>query len=115
MKVMNRILAAATLIVAPAGAVPAAGASQHLSNGLAHSLEAVAQSTVGGFKLVSGAVAVPLMFVGEIGKVSGAAGDELWRDANTPIGTPLLITDEVITAGPTPAEALQDDAAEPPR
>lgn len=84
----------------------AGGSAQHLSNALAHSMEALAQSTVAGLKLVSGAVAVPLMIGGEIGKVSGQVGDELWEEANRPIGDPLIITDDIVTAGPTPAEAM---------
>ena len=95
--------------------VPAGGASQHFSNALANSLEALAQGTVAGLKLVSGAVAVPLLISGEIGRVSGQAGEELWQEANTPIGTPLVITDEVITVGPTPAQAMQSPPQEQPR
>jgi len=93
----------------------AGGASQHFSNALANSLEAIAQGTVAGFKLVSGAVAVPLMISGEIGRVSGQAGDELWQEANTPIGTPLVITNDVITAGPAPADAMRSSPREQPR
>jgi len=89
--------------------VAAGGASYHLSQALANSMEALAQATVGGLKLVSGAIAVPLMVGGEIGKVSGQAGDELWEEANTPIGKPLVITDDVVTAGPAPAEAMKSD------
>jgi hypothetical protein len=93
----------------------AGGVSQHFSNALANSLEAIAQGTVAGLKLVSGAIAVPLMISGEIGRVSGEAGEELWQEANTPIGTPLVITDAVITAGPTPAQAMQSSGQEQPR
>ena len=93
----------------------AGGASQHFSNAIANSLEAIAQGTVAGFKLVSGAIAVPLMISGEIGRVSGQAGEELWQEANTPIGTPLVITDDVITAGPSPAEAMKSSPQEQPR
>ena len=91
----------------------AGGASQHFSNALANSLEAIAQGTVAGLKLVSGAIAVPLMISGEIGRVSGQAGDELWQEANTPIGSPLVITDDVITAGPAPADAMRSPPEQP--
>jgi hypothetical protein len=115
MRIRNRTLMVWVIGAAVAGPAQAAGASQHLSNALANSLEAVAQSTVGGLKLVSGAVAIPLMIAGEIGKASGEAGEELWQEANTPIGEPLLITDDVITAGPRPSEVMKESAQEQPR
>lgn len=103
---------AGALGIALSAPAAAGGASQHFSNALANSLEAIAQGSVAGLKLVSGAVAVPLMISGEIGKVSGQAGEELWQEANTHIGTPLVITDDVITAGPSPAEAMKSPPQE---
>jgi len=82
--------------------VIAGGSAQHFSNSLDHSVQALGHSTVAGFKLVSGAVAIPLMISGEIGKASGEIGESLWDEANAP----LPITEEVITVGPTPAEAM---------
>jgi hypothetical protein len=90
----------------------AGGASHHVSKALAHSLEAVAHTTVAGMKVVSGAVALPLVIVGEIGQVSGDAGEELWEEANRPIGEPLVISDEVVTAGPAPREAMDESKQE---
>ncbi|MBI2994459.1 MAG: hypothetical protein HYY48_09850 [Gammaproteobacteria bacterium] len=92
--------------------VAAGGASYHLSQALANSMEALAQTTVGGLKLISGSIALPLMMGGEIGKVSGQVGDELWEEANTPIGKPLVITDDIVTAGPAPAEAMKSKEEE---
>lgn len=80
----------------------AGGISQHFSHSLDHSVRAIGHSTATGFKLVSGIVSIPLMIAGEIGKASGDVGDALWEEANKP----LPITDEIITAGPTPAEAM---------
>ena len=42
------------------------------------------------------------MMSGEIGKASGEIGESLWEEANAP----LPITEEVITVGPTPADAM---------
>jgi len=85
--------------------VIAGGSAQHFSDSLDHSVQAIGHSTVAGLKLVSGAVAIPLMMSGEIGKASGEIGESLWDEANTP----LPITEEVITVGPTPAEAMAEE------
>ena len=101
------VVAGMTLTATLSMPAAAGGASYHISQALGHSMEALAQATVGGLKLVSGAIAVPLMVGGQIGKVSGQAGDDLWEEANRPIGEPLVITDDVVTAGPAPAEAMK--------
>ena len=80
----------------------AGGSAEHFSESLGHSVQAVGHSTVAGFKLVSGSVAIPLVIVGEIGKASGEAGEALWEEANTP----LPLTEQVLTVGPSPAEAM---------
>ena len=82
--------------------VIAGGSAQHFSDSLDHSVQALGHSTVAGLKLVSGAVAIPLMMSGEIGKASGEIGESLWDEANSP----LPITEEIITVGPAPAEAM---------
>ena len=82
--------------------VYAGGSAQHFSDSLDHSVQALGHVTVAGLKLVSGAVAIPLMMSGEIGKASGEIGESLWEEANAP----LPITEEVITVGPTPADAM---------
>jgi hypothetical protein len=87
------------------GMAHANGSLQHFSNAVDHSAQAVAHSSAAGIKLVSGAVAIPLMIGGEIGKASGDIGEALWDDANTP----LLITDDVMTIGPSPAKAMKDE------
>ena len=82
--------------------VYAGGSVQHIGDSLNHSAQAIAHSTAAGIKLVSGSIAIPLIIGGEIGKASGEAGAALWEEANTP----FPITEEVITAGPSPAEAM---------
>jgi hypothetical protein len=100
-----RTISSAVILLSFSMPVLAGGSAQHLSDSLNHSLQALAHSTAAGFKLVSGVVAIPLMVSGEIGKASGEIGEALWEEANTP----LPITEEVITAGPTPAEAMSKE------
>jgi hypothetical protein len=75
----------------------------HASASAAHSIAASGQVT-------SAASAVPLSIggavVGSAGAVSAAAARDSMRAATAPIGTPLEITDEVITVVP-PNEALK--------
>lgn len=77
-----------------------AQASGNASASAAHSIAATGQIT-------SAASAIPLKVVGSVGAVSAKAGESLSNIANAPIGTPLVITDEVITAGPPPSEAMK--------
>lgn len=86
----------------------AMGSAQHLSEAVVHSTQAVGHSVVGSAQLASGVVAVPLIAVGSVGQVSQQAGNDLWQIANEPIGTPLPISDETITAGPSPAQAIKE-------
>lgn len=86
----------------------AGGIAHHLSESLDHSAQAIVHTTAAGFKLVSGVIAIPLMAGGEIGKVSGEIGEELWDEANSP----LPVTEEVITSGPAPAEAMASEETE---
>ncbi len=84
----------------------AAGPSQHSGEASANSVQAIAHTSIAGIKLASGVTAVPLLIVGEIGKISGQAGEELWEETNRPIGEPLEITDEIITSGPSPEDVM---------
>lgn len=75
------------------------------------SMQALGYTMEAGFKMVSGAAAIPLVSVGEIGAVSGEIGAELMEEAATPPGqyqsdAAFPLTDEVVTAGPGPAEQL---------
>jgi hypothetical protein len=91
-----------------AGSAAAAGASQHFSEALVHSVQAAGHSVAAGVKVAFAVVAVPLLIGGEIGNVSGQVGEELWDEANRPIGAPLAITGDVVTAGPPPGEVVRD-------
>lgn len=77
-----------------------AQASGNASASAAHSIAASGQVT-------SAAIAVPLKAVGAVGAASAQAGDGLSKAASAPIGTPLQVTDEAITAGPLPSEAMK--------
>mgnify|MGYP003571727311 CR=1 FL=1 len=75
-------------------------ASGNASASAAHAIVATGQVT-------SAASAIPLQVAGSIGTVSKKIGNELMKVATEPIGTPLVITDESITAGPLPSEAMK--------
>jgi hypothetical protein len=81
----------------------AAQSSSHASASAAHSIAASGQVT-------SAASAIPLSIggavLGSAGAVSAGAARDSMRAATAPIGTPLEITDEVITVVP-PNEALK--------
>ena len=49
-------------------------------------VEAIAHIPIVGLKVAGGAAALPLMIVGEIGNLSGQAGESLWEAAKRPIG-----------------------------
>ena len=96
-----------TAILLASNTAFAAGSLQHLSEASVNSAQAIGHSSVAGVKIISGIAAIPLTVAGEIGHVSGEAGEILWDEANKPIGEPLEITDEVITAGPSPKDVIQ--------
>ena len=90
----------------------AQGSVQHSGKALEHGVNSLGHSVAGGGKLVSGAVAIPLVAAGSVGRASGQAGKEMWDHANAPIGEPLPITDDTVTAGPPPAKAMQVEGDE---
>lgn len=77
----------------------ASKAGSHASASAAHGIVASGQVT-------SAASAVPLAIAGSAGAVSTEIAKDLMEAATAPIGTPLEITDESVTAGPPPSEAL---------
>lgn len=85
----------------------AQGSVQHSAQAAEHSLAATGHSLASGAKLVSGVAAVPFSVVGAIGNVSGEIGKGLADAANAPIGEPLPIADDVVSATPSPAQAMQ--------
>lgn len=80
-----------------------AAASGHAGSGVVHGMVASGQviSAVAAVPLLSGAVVS-----GSVGAVSARVGRDSLRAAATPIGTPLEVTDEVITVMP-PNKALK--------
>jgi len=99
------------LVLAAIGGVHSAnagGSAEASGMALTHSMEAIGYSLEGGFKIASGTAAVPLMFAGEVGAVSGEIGNALYEEANAPPHGAFPVTDEVITVGPSPAEQLKD-------
>lgn len=82
--------------------IEAAQASGHAGASAAHSVAGAAQVT-------SGAVAVPLYVSGAIGTVSTMIANELMEAATAPVGAPLVITEETVTAGPPPNDLLTED------
>lgn len=87
--------------------VLAAGPFEHSSQASKNSAQAIGHSSVAGVKVVSGVVAIPLTIAGEVGRVSKETGNALWENVNQPIGEPLEITDEIITAGPSPEDVIR--------
>ncbi len=79
----------------------------HSGQASTHSVQAVAASTLAGASVVSGIVALPLLVGGEVGAVSGRAGETLWQAAGG-VAKPLPITDETYLSTPSPAEAMAE-------
>ena len=101
-----------------AAAQPGAQANEAATHGLAasgHASASAAHSVAASGQLTSAALAVPLLsggaVLGSAGAVSADAGRDSLRAATAPIGTPLEITDEVITIVP-PNEALKPKSKE---
>ncbi|MCP3870277.1 MAG: hypothetical protein GY703_19735 [Gammaproteobacteria bacterium] len=96
------------LITLPMGstALLAGGAVTHSGQASAHSMQTVGHTMVSGAKFVSGSAAVPFKASGHVGKVSFAAGNDLWEAAETPVGEPLSMTDEIYQIGPSPDRAF---------
>ncbi len=74
-----------------------------------HASASVAHGAIGSAQVTSAASAVPLGVAGSVGAASAKGADTLMESATAPIGTPLDITDEAVTAGPPPSEALNLD------
>jgi len=71
-----------------------------------HASASVGHAIAGSGQVTSAASAIPLAVVGSAGAVSAKVSSELMEAATAPIGTPLEISDESVTAGPPPSEAL---------
>lgn len=69
-----------------------------------HSGKAIKHAAIASGQVVSGAVAVPLIAAGELGKASGKAGEALMNVATD--NQPLEVTDITLTAEPAPAVVM---------
>lgn len=75
-----------------------------------HSGQAIKHGATASGQVVSGAVAVPLIVVGEVGKLSTKAGEALLDVATD--SEPLEISDTSVTAAPAPSEVMKKTQAE---
>lgn len=73
---------------------------------LKHAGGSVGHGVIASGQVTSAASAVPLAIGGSAGAVSARISKDLMDAATAPIGTPLEVTDESVTAGPPPNEAL---------
>lgn len=71
-----------------------------------HSSASAGHSIAGSAQVTSAASAVPFAIAGSAGAVSMEIAGGLMDAATAPIGAPLEITDESVTAGPPPNQAL---------
>ena len=83
-----------------AASAEASAASGHASKSAAHAIAASGRVT-------SAASAVPFAILGVSGAVSAKMAQDLNNAASRPVGAPLEITEETVTAGPPPDKALQ--------
>ncbi len=106
---MKRKILAISLISTVAFATPvfAAGSGEHASGSVRHSGMAVSHAGASGVKLVAGVVAVPFKALGAIGNLSGQAGDSMLDFATGDNEQGLEISEESVTAGPSPKQAMQ--------
>ncbi|HEX9585662.1 MAG TPA: mechanosensitive ion channel protein MscS [Gammaproteobacteria bacterium] len=107
MKPRARLVSSLLLAVLSPGVAVAQSSLQHSGQAVTHSLQAIGEGMVAGAKLVSGVAAVPLKAAGAVGELSSDMGDALWEAANAPAAGPLPLTDDVITIGPPPGEAIR--------
>lgn len=56
-------------------------------------IEAIAQIPATGFRAATGVIALPLMFLGEVGNISGQAGEVLWQHASGSNNESIQTTD----------------------
>ena len=104
-RIILSISTIASLFLAGQAAL-AEGSVRHSGQALTHSVQASAHSVGAAAKLTSAAVALPLVAVGAVGHVSGEAGKALLDEANSDFKTPLTVSDETVTAGPAPDQAV---------
>lgn len=74
-----------------------------------HGSASIANGIAGSAQVVSAVAAVPFLAIGSVGELSKEVGVTLMEAATAPIGTPLIITEETVTAGPPPNDALKEE------
>lgn len=104
MKQVHKILGLGAIALMLSHAVMAADSIANAAASVKHSGKAIKHGAVASGQLVSGAVAVPLVVVGELGKATGKAGEALMDVAMDK--QPLEISDANITAEPAPAVVM---------
>jgi len=104
MKQFHKILSLGVVTVMLSHAVFAADSIGNAAASIKHSGKAIKHGAVASGQLVSGAVAVPLVVVGELGRASGKAGEALMDVATDK--QPLEISDANITAEPAPSVVM---------
>ncbi|MBL1141897.1 MAG: hypothetical protein HND53_07705 [Proteobacteria bacterium] len=60
---------------------------------ISNPIEVIVQIPVAGIRAATGLVSIPLMFVGEIGNISGQAGEQLWQSATRQKSKPIKDAD----------------------
>jgi hypothetical protein len=107
------------LIVVFGFSTPGFSQDTHSGRAVTHGSEAsgnasgsAAHAIAGSGQAVSGAASVPFMASGAAGAASAQVGDDLHDAASAPIGEPLKITDETITIGLPPDQALKTNTTE---
>ncbi len=107
----TKTLIASLALIGAFGTQPAMaqGSTAHSAQALDHSGQAVGHLAVGTVKATASVAAIPLAASGAAGQASGRAAIGLSELANAPIGEPLSITDDTLTAGPSPADALRNE------
>ena len=84
----------------------AQGSVKHSAQALNLSAQASGHTVIAGAKLSSAVVAVPLLAVGAVGAVSSEAGKAFLKESSSDFNKPLTISDESVTAGPSPDAAV---------
>lgn len=90
-----------------AGDTHSGQASLEASKAGSHASKSAFHAIVASGQVTSAASAVPLAIGGSAGAMSAEIAEDLIDAATAPEGAPLHITDETVTVGPPPDEALK--------
>ncbi len=101
-------IAIVSLTLISSQAVLAADSIGNAGASVSHSGKAIKHAAVASGQFVSGAVAVPLIAAGELGKATGKAGEALLDVAMD--NQPLEVSDVTLTAEPAPAVMMNNPA-----